>query len=93
MEFFRSRPGWVEVITGSMFSGKSEEMIRRLRRAQIARQRVQIFKPQIDSRYGGDHIVSHSEMRIEAELVHNATDCSLRPQEEKVCVAPVQSKL
>jgi thymidine kinase len=74
MEFFRSRPGWVEVITGSMFSGKSEEMIRRLRRAQIARQRVQIFKPQIDSRYGGDQIVSHSEMRIEAELVHNATE-------------------
>ncbi len=74
MEFFRSRPGWVEVITGSMFSGKSEEMIRRLRRVQIARQRVQIFKPHIDSRYGSDHIVSHSEMRIEAELVRNATE-------------------
>ncbi len=45
------RPGWIEVITGSMFSGKSEELIRRLRRAQIARQRVQIFKPAIDDRY------------------------------------------
>src|SRR5918998_235473 len=56
--------GWIEVITGSMFSGKSEELIRRLRRAQIARQRVQIFKPLVDSRYAQDHIVSHSEMRI-----------------------------
>ncbi len=56
--------GWIEVIVGSMFSGKSEELIRRLRRAQIARQKVQIFKPAIDVRYSNDHIVSHSEMRI-----------------------------
>ena len=61
--------GWIEVITGSMFSGKSEELIRRLRRAQIARQKVQIFKPTIDTRYGDDHIVSHSEMRIPSENV------------------------
>jgi thymidine kinase len=58
--------GWIEVIVGSMFSGKSEELIRRLRRAQIARQKVQIFKPVIDRRYSDDHIVSHSEMRIES---------------------------
>jgi len=58
--------GWIEVITGSMFSGKSEELIRRLRRAQIARLKVQIFKPAFDSRYANDHIVSHSEMRIES---------------------------
>src|SRR5918999_5003785 len=56
--------GWIEVVVGSMFSGKSEELIRRLRRAQIARQKVQIFKPKIDTRYDDDHIVSHSEMRI-----------------------------
>ena len=56
--------GWIEVIVGSMFSGKSEELIRRLRRAQIARQKVQIFKPVIDTRFADDHIVSHSEMRI-----------------------------
>ena len=73
MEGYRSNLGWVEVITGSMFSGKSEEMIRRLRRAQIARQRVQIFKPQIDSRYGGDHIVSHSDQRIASTNVANAS--------------------
>jgi thymidine kinase len=61
--------GWIEVIVGSMFSGKSEELIRRLRRAQIARQRVQIFKPALDTRYAGDHIVSHSEMRISSAAV------------------------
>ena len=60
----RPNSGWIEVITGSMFSGKSEELIRRLRRAQIAKQKVQIFKPRIDDRYGDDHITSHSEMRI-----------------------------
>jgi thymidine kinase len=66
--------GWVEVITGSMFSGKSEELIRRLRRAQIARQKVQIFKPAIDARYSEHHIVSHSALRIESQLVASATE-------------------
>ena len=78
MDIERTRhTGWIEVICGSMFSGKSEELIRRLRRAQIARQKVQIFKPQFDTRYGEDEIVSHSEMRIpsrnvgsSAELLH-----------------------
>ena len=64
--------GWIEVIVGSMFSGKSEELIRRLRRAQIARLRVQIFKPVIDTRYGNDHIVSHSEMRIGSAAVQSS---------------------
>jgi len=64
--------GWIEVIVGSMFSGKSEELIRRLRRAQIARLRVQIFKPVIDTRYGDDHIVSHSEMRIGSSAVQSS---------------------
>jgi thymidine kinase len=66
--------GWVEVIAGSMFSGKSEELIRRLRRARIARQRVQVFKPGIDSRYSEDHIVSHSEMRHESYAVRTARE-------------------
>lgn len=61
--------GWIEVICGSMFSGKSEELIRRLRRAQIARQRVQIFKPRVDNRFSEDHIVSHSDMKIKSQLV------------------------
>src|SRR5438128_1375149 len=66
--------GWIEVVVGSMFSGKSEELIRRLRRAQIARQRVQIFKPAIDARYAADQIVSHSEMRIPSRAVRTARE-------------------
>ena len=66
--------GWIEVIVGSMFSGKSEELIRRLRRAQIARQKVQIFKPALDTRYADDHIVSHSEMRIPSVTVHSSRE-------------------
>jgi thymidine kinase len=66
--------GWIEVIVGSMFSGKSEELIRRLRRAQIARQRVQIFKPAVDTRFADDHIVSHSELRIPSESATTSAD-------------------
>ncbi len=58
------QPGWIEVISGSMFSGKTEELIRRLRRAQIAKQAVAIFKPRLDDRYSGNDIVSHSQLRI-----------------------------
>src|SRR6185436_4805660 len=76
----RSQPqhGWIEVITGSMFSGKSEELIRRLRRAQIAKQKVQIFKPLIDNRYGDDHIISHSDMRIASQCVKNSAELLTR---------------
>jgi thymidine kinase len=66
--------GWIEVVCGSMFSGKSEELIRRLRRAQIARQKVQIFKPQFDTRYANDEIVSHSEMRIPSGNVGSSAE-------------------
>jgi thymidine kinase len=71
LEHYPPQTGWIEVITGSMFSGKSEELIRRLRRAQIARQKVQIFKPVIDDRYAAGHIVSHAERRIESETVRS----------------------
>ena len=74
--------GWIEVIVGSMFSGKSEELIRRLRRAQIARQRVQIFKPGVDTRYAADHIVSHSELRIPSECAASAADLLARVRED-----------
>src|SRR5947209_18088329 len=70
--------GWIEVICGPMFSGKSEELIRRLRRAEIARQRVQIFKPGIDQRYSEDHIVSHSDLKIRSESVRDAADVQAR---------------
>lgn len=58
--------GWVEVLCGSMFSGKTEELIRRLKRAQIARQRVQIFKPRLDDRFATNRVTSHSKHELEA---------------------------
>src|SRR5919112_1905716 len=78
--------GWIEVIAGSMFSGKSEELIRRLRRARIARLKVQVFKPRIDTRYSHDHIVSHSEMRHESGVVESAAEilAEVRPETEVV---------
>lgn len=56
--------GWIEVICGSMFSGKTEELIRRLKRAEIARQKVEIFKPTIDHRYDENHVTSHDDNQI-----------------------------
>jgi thymidine kinase len=64
--------GWIEVIAGSMFSGKSEELIRRLRRAQIAKQRVQVFKPVIDTRYSDTEVVSHNDQRMRSQRVTSA---------------------
>lgn len=66
--------GWIEVIAGCMFSGKTEELIRRLRRAQIARQTVAIFKPRLDDRFSPDHIVSHSDQSIPSTVVDNAKE-------------------
>jgi thymidine kinase len=75
MDIERTRhTGWIEVVCGSMFSGKSEELIRRLRRVQIARQKVQIFKPKFDARFGEDEIVSHSEMRIPSTNVGSSAE-------------------
>ena len=66
--------GWIEVICGSMFSGKTEELIRRLRRAQIAQMPTIIFKPRIDSRYSDSHIVSHNQIKLESHLVNTPQD-------------------
>jgi thymidine kinase len=63
--------GWIEVITGCMFSGKTEELIRRLRRAQIAKQKVKIFKPKMDSRYSKNSIVSHNEQSLPSILIED----------------------
>ena len=63
--------GWIEVICGPMFSGKTEELIRRLVRAQIAKQKVAIFKPSSDKRYGEDYIVSHNQRKIKSIQVIN----------------------
>ena len=69
MEIITGNLGWIEVICGPMFSGKSEELIRRLRRSMIARKRVQVFKPVIDTRYSEDEIVSHGDLRMKSEVV------------------------
>ena len=66
------RQGWIEVITGSMFSGKTEELLRRLKRARIAKQSVEIFKPVVDYRFGGEEVVSHDENSIRATSVDTA---------------------
>jgi thymidine kinase len=78
----RAGAGWIEVVAGSMFSGKSEELIRRLRRAQIARRKVQIFKPRLDNRYSEDRITSHSAMQIHAVSVSTARELLERVQPE-----------
>jgi thymidine kinase len=69
--------GWIEVITGCMFSGKTEELIRRLNRAIIANQKVEIFKPKVDNRYHHAHIVSHNESSIRSTPVDFANDILL----------------
>ncbi|RJP81150.1 MAG: thymidine kinase [Candidatus Zixiibacteriota bacterium] len=70
----RHRGGWIEVICGPMFSGKTEELIRRLRRAQIARQEVAIFKPGLDNRYSEDRLVSHSQVSLPSVAVTRAEE-------------------
>ncbi|HER09255.1 MAG TPA: thymidine kinase [Bacteroides sp.] len=69
--------GWIEVITGSMFSGKTEELIRRLKRARIARQKVEIFKPRIDVRYSEEAVVSHDENTIQSTPVDSSANIVL----------------
>ena len=74
MDELNQRGGWIEVIAGGMFSGKSEELIRRVRRAEIARQRVQIFKPAIDDRFDTRRIVSRDNRMIDATVVNTAAE-------------------
>jgi len=68
-----SRTGWIEVICGSLFSGKTEELIRRLNRARIARQKVEVFKPAVDTRYDEEDVVSHDEKKTSSIPVQNAS--------------------
>lgn len=84
--------GQVELICGSMFSGKSEELIRRLRRARIAHQRMQVFKPELDTRSGDDSIASHSAMRIEADVATSAQAIhrAVAPETEVIGIDEVQ---
>ena len=69
--------GWMEVICGSMFSGKTEELIRRLRRAEMAGQNVEIFKPRIDTRYSEEDVVSHNQTKIRSTAVESPSEILL----------------
>ncbi len=74
MDILIHNTGWIEAICGPMFSGKSEELIRRLRRATIARKRVQVFKPAIDNRYSVSEIVTHNDTRMRSDSVTGAAE-------------------
>ncbi len=74
MNIINNRTGWIEVICGSMFSGKTEELIRRVHRAEYARQKIQVFKPKIDDRYDKEQIVSHSQMKTPSVIVATSQD-------------------
>ena len=74
MDIVTGNLGWIEAICGPMFSGKSEELMRRLRRAMIARKRVQVFKPAIDQRYSSDEIVSHNDLRMKSQVIQQASE-------------------
>jgi thymidine kinase len=84
--------GSIEVITGSMFSGKTDELIRRLRRARIAHQNVQVFKPVIDNRYGLEKVTSHAGTEFEATPVHSADQIEplIRPETTVVAIDEAQ---
>ena len=92
MDIVKGNMGWIEVVVGPMFSGKSEELIRRLRRAEIAKQRVQIFKPVIDQRYAKNGIVSHSGLELDSELVTTGEDilAKVAPRTEVVGIDEAQ---
>ena len=82
------RPGWIEVIAGVMFSGKSEELIRRVRRAVIAKKQVQVFKSHLDARYAGLYsISSHDGVTVEAEPVDSAEEIGRRLRQETEVLA------
>jgi thymidine kinase len=80
-------PGWIEVVCGSMFSGKTEELIRRLRRAEIARQRIQVFKPSMDVRYAKTAIASHNGLKLNAIPVQDIQELRERLDDEADLVA------
>ena len=82
-----SRTGWIEVVSGVMFSGKSEELMRRVRRATLARRRVQVFKSQLDDRYGIREVVSHDSGRLGAEMVGSSSELMERVRGDTQVVA------
>ena len=92
MLFQQPRGGWIEIICGSMFSGKTEELIRRVRRAEIARQHVQVFKPKLDDRYSASQVASHDGGHAEAVVIERAVEIleKLNPQTTVVAIDEAQ---
>ena len=84
-----NKKGWIEVICGSMFSGKTEELIRRIRRAQFAKQKIELFKPAMDTRYAEDELISHDDTAIPSTPVHNAAEILLYVSMETVEVVGI----
>jgi thymidine kinase len=78
------RQGWIEVICGSMFSGKTEELIRRMRRAEFARMKVEIFKPKVDTRYHEDDVVSHDQKNIRSTAIEHSSQLLLLTSDVEV---------
>ena len=74
MNVINQKIGWIEVICGSMFSGKTEELIKRIHRCEYAKQKIQVFKPKIDNRYDEENIVSHSKMKAASQKVDKASE-------------------
>ncbi|MDY6914801.1 MAG: thymidine kinase [Candidatus Cloacimonadota bacterium] len=87
MNIINNNTGWIEVICGSMYSGKTEELIRRVHRAEYAKQKIQVFKPEIDDRYASDHIVSHSQMKATSVNVKNAQEILAKVDDDTKVVA------
>src|SRR5690606_14334497 len=87
-----TRDGWIEMICGGMFSGKSEELIRRIRRARIARQQVAVFKPSIDTRYRRSAVTSHNGVYAEAFVVQQTEEIwrKVTPETDVVAIDEVQ---
>lgn len=92
MSYRRYEGGWIELVCGSMFSGKTEELIRRVKRAEIARQKVQVFKHALDTRYAQKKVASHSGVETRAIVVREAVDilASVEPDTEVVAIDEIQ---
>jgi thymidine kinase len=92
MHQFPKDIGWVEVVCGSMFSGKTEELIRRIKRAVYGKQKVQVFKPKLDNRYDDSAVVSHSQLKLISTAIDRADEIlsQLRPETEVVGIDEVQ---
>jgi len=85
----KKNKGWIEVICGSMFSGKTEELLRRIKRAEFARQKIELFKPNIDTRYHDENVVSHDESAMKSTPIHNASEILLYVNQDDVEVVGI----